>query len=61
MDYNAYGGAPLLGVEGAVIQAHGASGETAIMNALRQARTMLSGDVAGKIREGLSGLSDSNA
>ena len=31
------------------------------MNALRQARTMLSGDVAGKIREGLSGLSDSNA
>ena len=58
MDYNAYGGAPLLGVEGAVIKAHGASGETAIMNALRQARDMLSGDVAGKIREGLSGLSE---
>ncbi len=58
MDYNVYGGAPLLGVEGAVIKAHGASGETAIMNALRQARTMLSGDVAGKIREGLSGLVD---
>ena len=56
MDYNAYGGAPLLGVEGAVIKAHGASGETAIMNALRQARTMLVGDVAGKIRDGLSGL-----
>jgi len=60
MDYNAYGGAPLLGVEGAVIKAHGASGGTAIMNALRQARTMLAGDVAGKIREGLSGLGDSN-
>ena len=58
MDYNAYGGAPLLGVEGAVIKAHGASGETAIMNALRQARTMLAGDVAGKILDGLSGLSD---
>ena len=58
MDYNAYGGAPLLGVEGAVIKAHGASGKTAIMNALRQARTMLAGDVAGKIREGLSGLAD---
>ena len=58
MDYNAYGGAPLLGVEGAVIKAHGASGATAIMNALRQAYTMLSGDVAGKIREGLSGLSN---
>jgi glycerol-3-phosphate acyltransferase PlsX len=60
MDYNAYGGAPLLGVEGAVIKAHGASGETAIMNALRQARTMLAGDVAGKIRDGLSGLGGSN-
>ena len=58
MDYNAYGGAPLLGVEGAVIKAHGASGKTAIMNAVRQARTMLAGDVAGKIREGLSGLAD---
>ena len=60
MDYNVYGGAPLLGVEGAVIKAHGASGETAIMNALRQARTMLAGDVAGKIREGLSGLANAN-
>ena len=58
MDYNAYGGAPLVGVEGAVIKAHGASGKTAIMNAVRQARTMLAGDVAGKIREGLSGLAD---
>ena len=56
MEYNAYGGAPLLGVEGAVIKAHGASGEQAIMNALRQAREMLAGDVCGKIREGLSGL-----
>ena len=58
MDYNAYGGAPLLGVEGAVIKAHGASGETAIMNALRQARDMVSSDVVGKISAGLSGLVD---
>ena len=58
MDYNAYGGAPLLGVEGAVIKAHGASGEQAVMNALRQAREMMAGDVVGKIREGLSGLSN---
>ena len=58
MDYNAYGGAPLLGVEGAVVKAHGASGETAIMNALRQARQMLAEDVSGKIREGLKGLSE---
>ena len=58
LDYNAYGGAPLLGVDGAVIKAHGSSGEAAIMNALRQARTMLAGDVAGKIREGLGGLGE---
>ena len=57
MDYNAYGGAPLLGVDGAVIKAHGASGETAIMNAVRQAREMLAGDVTGKIKDGLAGLS----
>ena len=58
MDYNAYGGAPLLGVDGAVVKAHGASGETAIMNALRQAREKLAGDVTGKIKEGLAGLSE---
>ncbi len=58
MDYNAYGGAPLLGVDGAVIKAHGASGETAIMNAVRQAREMLAGDVAGKIKARLAGLTE---
>lgn len=58
LDYNAYGGAPLLGVEGAVIKAHGSSGEEAISNAIRQARTMLEGDVVDKIREGLKGLSE---
>ena len=58
MDYNAYGGAPLLGVDGAVIKAHGSSGDVAIMNAIRQAREMLEGDVVGKISEGLSGLVD---
>ena len=59
MDYNVYGGAPLLGVEGAVIKAHGSSGGKAIMNAVRQGREMLEGDVAGKIREGLKGLDGS--
>ncbi len=56
LDYNAVGGAPLLGVNGAVVKAHGSSGEEAIENALAQARRMLEGDVVGKIREGLSGL-----
>ena len=55
-DYNVYGGAPLLGIDGAVIKAHGSSGDAAIMNAVRQAREMLANDVSGKIRQGLEGL-----
>ena len=56
MDYNAVGGAPLLGVNGAVVKAHGSSGGEAIENAVRQARRMLEGDVVGRIRAGLSDL-----
>lgn len=37
-DYRAHGGAPLLGVKGITIIAHGSSDSTAIMNAIRQAR-----------------------
>jgi len=37
IDYTEYGGAPLLGVDGAVIIAHGASNGTAIKNAVRVA------------------------
>ena len=60
MDYNTVGGAPLLGVNGAVVKAHGASGAQAIENAIAQARQMLLGNVVGKIREGLSGLTQTN-
>lgn len=58
LDYNAQGGAPLLGVDGAVVKAHGSSGDEAIKNAIRQARTMLEGEVVEKIREGLKGLAE---
>lgn len=58
MDYNAYGGAPLLGVEGAIVKAHGSSGDEAIANAIRQAREMLAGEVVEKIRSGLGNLSE---
>ena len=60
MDYNAVGGAPMLGVQAAVVKAHGSSGDVAIMNAIRQAREMLEGNVVGKISEGLAGLVDDN-
>ena len=58
LDYNAVGGAPLLGVEGAVVKAHGSSGGEAIFNAIRQARTMVEGGVVEKIKKGLEGLTD---
>ena len=41
MDYSEVGGAPLLGVNGAFIKAHGSSDAKAIMNAVRQARLFL--------------------
>lgn len=44
LDYAEYGGAPLLGVNGVVIIAHGRSGRTAIANGIRQsARAVRSG------------------
>jgi glycerol-3-phosphate acyltransferase PlsX len=58
LDYEQYGGAPLLGVSGAVVKAHGSSNATAIMNAVRQARRMLEGDVVGMISRGLSEIAD---
>ena len=56
LDYREYGGAPLLGVDGAVIKAHGSSDAKAICSAIRQARSILENDVVGKIREGVSAL-----
>ncbi|MCH7814616.1 MAG: phosphate acyltransferase PlsX [Planctomycetes bacterium] len=41
-DYSEYGGAPLLGVQGACIICHGRSNERAIRNAVRAARRFLS-------------------
>lgn len=45
MDYTEEGGAPLLGVKGAVIKAHGSSNANAIKNALFQAARMVDGNI----------------
>lgn len=45
MDYSEYGGAPLLGVEGACFICHGASSPKAIRNAIRAAASFVSHDV----------------
>ena len=56
MNYEEHGGAPLLGVNGAMVKAHGSSSALAFKNAVRQARLMVEKDVAGTIRTELEKL-----
>ncbi len=49
MDYSEVGGAPLLGVQGAVVKAHGSSNGHAMACAIRQASLMAKGNVVGLI------------
>lgn len=53
MDYNEVGGAPLLGVRGNVVKAHGSSGGHAIACAIRQAVRMTEGQLVSKIENQL--------
>ncbi|MBN2260969.1 MAG: phosphate acyltransferase PlsX [Clostridiales bacterium] len=50
MDYTEYGGAPLLGVKGAVIKAHGSSNAKAMMNAVRYTEKYIQSGVIEKIQ-----------
>ncbi len=58
MDYTEVGGAPLLGVNGVVVKAHGSSNAHAIACAVRQAVLMKERDVPGAIREGIRKMSE---
>ena len=51
MDYSEYGGAPLLGVNGGVIKAHGSSDAKAIKNAINQGIKFAKGNVVKEIEE----------
>ena len=51
MDYKKYGGAMLLGVNGAVVKAHGNSNEKAFYAALNYADLMIKNEVVNKIKE----------
>jgi len=53
MNPDEYGGAPLLGLEGEVVKAHGSSNGYAFHKAILQARGMVQTDIVGKIKEGL--------
>ena len=54
LDYNNYGGALFLGVNKAVIKAHGSSGREAFKAAVLQAVRYADFDIADKITEKLS-------
>jgi len=56
LDYKEQGGAPILGIDGVVIKAHGSSDAKAFFNAIRQARLCVEGDMVSKIKEGLETL-----
>ncbi len=53
LDYKEHGGAPLLGVDGLVIKAHGSSDRDAIVSAVRQAKKAIETDLLGKIKNAL--------
>ena len=53
MNKDEYGGAPLLGVNGCVVKAHGSSNGYAFFKALEQARNMVKSDLVGTLRKGL--------
>ncbi len=55
-EYEEFGGAPLLGIRGACIICHGASGAKAIKNALRVAGTMAGDRFERRIAEQLTGV-----
>ena len=56
LDYNAYGGAPLLGIDGVVIKGHGSSKAKAVRALINQAITMVQADVVGKIKENIPAM-----
>ena len=53
-DWKQYGGAPLLGLDGVVVKAHGRSNPRAVRNALKVATKAVRGDLTGKIAAGLA-------
>jgi len=50
MDYAEHGGAPLLGINGGIIKAHGSSDPRAIKNAIRQGKIFIENQVLENIR-----------
>ncbi len=58
LDYKEIGGAPLLGVQGSVVKAHGSSDERAFANAIRQCINMVKGDIAKAIADNIQSIKE---
>lgn len=58
LDYRQYGGAPLLGLNGHVLKAHGSSDGVAIASAIRQAKRMASSDAIDKISKKVGSIDE---
>ncbi len=56
LDYTEYGGAPLLGINGGVIKAHGSSNAKAFVSAIKQARSFVKADINASISDALLSL-----
>ena len=56
MDYNAYGGAPLLGIDGVVIKGHGSSKAKTMHATIDQAIKIVQADVVGIIKENIPAM-----
>jgi glycerol-3-phosphate acyltransferase PlsX len=54
VDYSEYGGAPLLGVAGTAIVAHGRSSAKAVRNAIAMAARLASSDVVSRVTRGVA-------
>lgn len=59
LDYAAYGGAPLLGVNGVCLIGHGRSRATAVASALRTARASVKININGLIRQNIDKMRNS--
>ena len=53
LDYAEYGGAPLLGINGGIIKAHGSSRARAVQNAIRQGKLFMEKQVLQSIRDSI--------
>ncbi len=54
LDYTEYGGAPLLGINGLVVKAHGSSNAKAFMNAIKYAQIGIESGLVDEIRQKVS-------